>query len=201
MSALALAPLGQRLRSDENGVTIVEFALIAPVLLLSVMGILDMGYNIYTQAMVRGAIQKAARDSTIQGASGNEAAIDTKVTSAVHHIVPRATLVFDRQSYANFSDVAQPEDFNDIDNDGTCNNNEPFEDANGNGTWDSDRGSAGFGGARDAVLYTVTVSYDRAFPLAPMIGLPRRVNTEATTVLRNQPYAEQAVTITTGNCT
>ena len=40
---------------------------------------------------------------------------------------------------------------------------EPFEDANANGTWDEDRGSDGQGGARDAVLYVVSVSYRRAF--------------------------------------
>jgi Flp pilus assembly pilin Flp len=190
----------RQLRQDERGATIVEFALVAPVLLLSIMGICDIGYNIYTQALLRGAIQKAARDSTIEGAGLNMDLIDVRVTRAVRNIVPSSDLRFDRSSYTSFTDVSQPEDYNDLDGDGQCNNGEPFEDANANGTWDSDRGATGLGGARDVVLYNVTVQYARAFPLAGMIGLPDTVSTNATTVLRNQPYGTQEDRAIPGNC-
>jgi Flp pilus assembly pilin Flp len=190
----------RRLVGDESGVTIVEFALIAPVLLLSIMGIFDIGYNVYTQGLLRGAIQKAARDSTIQGAEDATDLIDARVTRVVHQIVPSAVLDFDRASYTSFADVSQPEDFTDIDADGDCNHGEPFEDANANGTWDSDRGADGLGGARDVVLYNVEVRYERAFPLAGMIGLSPTVTTNATTVLRNQPYAAQDIIAIAGNC-
>lgn len=192
--------LPRTMLSDRRGVTAVEFGLIAPALLLSVMGILDVGYNVYTQSILRGAIQKASRDSTIEGAVDAESFINARITRAVHEIVPGATLSFSRRAYTNFADVAQPEDFTDLDSDGECNNGEPFEDANGNGTWDADKGRIGMGGARDAVLYNVTVTYPRAFPLAGMIGLPATVQTDATTVLRNQPFAAQQVTATTGSC-
>jgi Flp pilus assembly protein TadG len=82
----------RQLRQDERGATIVEFALVAPVLLLSIMGICDIGYNIYTQALLRGAIQKAARDSTIEGAGLNMDLIDVRVTRAVRNIVPSSDL-------------------------------------------------------------------------------------------------------------
>jgi Flp pilus assembly protein TadG len=186
---------------DNAGVTVVEFALIAPALLLSILGIMDIGYNIYTQTLLRGAIQKAARDSSIEGSGNSVAAIDARVTRAVREIAPNADIDFNRMAYTNFSDVAVAEDFTDLDNDGQCNNGEPFEDVNGNNSWDADRGSEGQGGARDAVLYTVNVRYDRAFPLAPMIGLPSTVGTSASTVLRNQPFGLQQATVTVGNCT
>lgn len=201
MKAGNVKRIASLVRNNESGVAAVEFGLIAPVLLLSILGIFDIGYNIYTQTLLRGAIQKAARDSTIQGAVDNASVIDGKVTRAVHNIVPNATLSFTRGSYASFADVAQPEDFTDIDGDGECNNGEPFEDANANGTWDSDRGAAGFGGARDVVLYNVDVSYQRVFPLARMIGLPSTVSTRASTVLRNQPYAAEQIIAIAGNCT
>lgn len=186
---------------DIRGATMLEFALITPALLLVLFGLFDISYNIYTKTLLEGAIQKAARDSTIEAASSRVAAIDTAVERAVHQIVPSASVAFSRSSYSNFSDVAQPEDFTDSDSDGICNNGEPFEDANGNGSWDADRSKAGFGGARDAVLYRVTVEYDRAFPLASLIGLPKTVQTEASTVLRNQPWNLQDITTTIGSCT
>ena len=192
------------LRRDERGVTIVEFALIAPVLMLMLMGLLDLAYNMYTTEMLQGAIQKAARDSTIEGSSGKEAQLDAIVTKAVQAVAPGAALNFDRRSYSSFTDAGRPEDYTDVDNDGTCNNGEPFEDVNGNGTWDRDRGQAGFGGARDAVLYTVTVKYQRPFPVAGFIpGQSKDFTLSAATVLRNQPYGQQSANAapTTGNCT
>jgi Flp pilus assembly protein TadG len=188
------------LRGDRAGAAIVEFALVAPALLMMLLGMFEMGYNYYMQSQLQGAIQKAARDSTIEGSESVESTIDGQVTEAVREIVPDATVGFSRRSYANFSDVRSPEDYTDIDGNGTCNDGEPFEDANQTGTWDEDRGTVGMGGARDAVLYVVTVTYPRAFGVATLIGLPDTVSTYATTVLRNQPYADQAVSQAVGNC-
>lgn len=185
---------------DRRGATLVEFALISPVLLMTILGLFEMGYNYYIQAQLQGAIQKAARDSTIESAIGNSQAIDGRVARAVRMIVPSAAVEFSRRSYANFTDVEQPEDFTDIDGNGSCNDGEPFEDANANGSWDEDRGSDGQGGARDAVLYVVSVSYKRAFGVGELIGFPAMFTTEATTVLRNQPFGDQTVVAVAGTC-
>jgi Flp pilus assembly protein TadG len=192
-----------RLAADNAGVSAVEFALIAPVLLMMVLGIFDLGHNMYTTSMLQGAIQQAARNSTIEGAAGNAAALDGLVTDAVRAISPNATLQFGRTAYTNFSDVGQAEDFTDSDNDDVCNNGEPYEDSNGNGQWDTDQGIAGQGGARDAVLYQVTVSYPRLFPIARLIpGQTDTFTMQSQTVLRNQPYGLQSSdSPATGNCT
>ncbi|WP_336986432.1 TadE family protein [Altererythrobacter aquiaggeris] len=187
-----------RLRGDTTGAAVVEFAMVAPVLLLTLVGLFDLGHTIYTEAQLQGAIQKAARDSSIQGA--NDVEIDAKVTTAVRDIVQGATIAFARKSYTNFSDVSQPEDYTDSDNSGLCDNGEPFEDANGNGVWDQDRGKIGSGGARDAVLYTVDVAYPRAFPLHRFVPLPDSHKSRAQTVLRNQPFNAQGVSDAVGNC-
>ena len=190
------------IRRDQRGVTAVEFALITPVLLIAMMGVFDLGYNMYATNMLQGAIQKAARDSSLEGGGGGAAALDAKVAEAVREIVPDATLAYTRTAYASFTDVRQPEDFTDIDGDGVCNNGEPFEDVNGNANWDADRGSVGQGGARDAVLYEVRISYLRAFPVASLMGQSNTFSTVAKTVLRNQPYNLQSIPApTTGNCT
>lgn len=189
-----------RLRGDTSGVTIVEFALIAPALLMVLLGVFDIGFNMYVTSVLDGATQKAGRDSTIEGAETQGLAIDDSVTDAVHEIIPAATLTFDRRAYRDYSDVHQPEDFTDIDGDGQCDHGEPFEDVNGNDTWDSDRGADGMGGARDAVLYTVNVSYPRVFPLMHLLGFPAIVTNQTQTVLRNQPYGNQQTTVTIGHC-
>ncbi len=192
-----------RLVRNNRGATIVEFALIAPALLITLMGLFDLAYNMYTAQQLQGAIQNAARQSTLEGASTNVSNIDAIVTRSVHAVAGNAVLTFDRTAYASFSSVARPEDYTDVNSDGTCNDGEPFEDANGNGVWDADSGSSGFGGARDAVLYTVTVVYPRAFPIAKLIpGQTDNFTLTATTVLRNQPYGLQNTASTaTGNCT
>lgn len=186
--------------TDRSGSAVVEFALIAPVLLTVLMGVFDIGYNMWATTMLQGSLQQAARASTLEGAEIQIGSIDTIISSAVHRVVPDATVTFARKSYSNFSDVGTPEDYTDSNNDSACDNNEPYEDANANGAWDADRGKAGNGGARDAVLYTVTMTYPRAFPLIQLIGVPARVSATATTVLRNQPFKKQEASSTVRYC-
>lgn len=187
-----------RLRRDARGATAVEFALIAPALLMVLLGLMDLGYNIYTTTILEGAIQKAGRNSTIQGATSAE--IDRSVRDAVGNIVSSGTVAIDRRAYVDFSDAGKPEDFTDANADGQCNDGEPFEDANDNGTWDEDRGRDGMGGARDAVLYSVTVTYPRAFPLMGLLGFSETVTARSRTILRNQPFGQQDKVAAVGNC-
>ncbi len=56
------------------------------------------------------------------------------------------------------------------------------------------------GGARDAVLYTASASYPRAFPLMKLIGFSPIVTAQVQTVLRNQPYGPQNRTVAVGQC-
>lgn len=184
--------LTSRLRDDASGVTVVEFALIAPVMIMTLMGMFDLGYNMYTATMLDGAIQQAARNSTIEGAAGKASALDDIVSSAVHGIAPDATITFKRSAYSSFADVGKAESYTDVNGDGTCDLGEPFEDVNGNGTWDADQAKTGQGGSRDAVLYQVTVNYQRPFPVTAFFGMSPDYTLTASTVLRNQPYDNTA---------
>lgn len=196
-SSLRLRSLGR----DSDGATLLEFAFVAPVLVLMLMGLFDFGFQVYARSVLQGAVQEAARNSTLEGGDISIAVLDGAVRDQVHNVIPSATVTFERTNYANFSDVRQPETFTDGDGDGVCNNDEPFEDANGNGIWDQDRGRGGLGGARDAVLYEATAQFDRVFPLHQMMGWDKRVTIDASTVLRNQPFETQQVrTPVVGNC-
>ncbi len=192
-------PLRQLWRADD-GAALVEFALVAPVFIMSLLAIFDLCYNIYAASMLEGVIQKSARDTSLETGYLAEDTIDTRVRTAVQAVMPRAEITFDRKAYTNFSDVGRAEDFTDLNENGRCDDGEPFEDVNGNKNWDADRGEDGFGGARDAVLYTVSITYERVFPLAKMLGMDNTVSATTRTVLRNQPFGQQTTNITIQNC-
>jgi Flp pilus assembly protein TadG len=195
-----LKPL-KRGASDEAGVTVVEFGLLAPVFLTLLLGMFELGFQVYAQSIVQGAMQQAARSTALEGGASSAARVDQAVEDSIHNIVPGADIVFTRKNYFSFNDVGKAEIFTDGNGDGVCNNGEPFEDVVNIGTYDTDRGRDGVGGARDAVLYTVEVTYDRITPIANFIGMSSTVVLEGATVLRNQPYSEQGQRIATvGYC-
>ncbi|VWX52762.1 TadE/TadG family type IV pilus assembly protein [Novosphingobium sp. 9U] len=191
----------RNLRRDRRGVSAVEFALLTPVLLIALLGLLDLGYNMYTSSILEGAIQAAARSSTLENASSKSTAIDDAVTLAVKDIAPSATLTFKRTAYPSFSSTGKPEDYDDNNHNNKCDNGEPFEDVNENSVWDSDQGSVGMGGARDVVVYLVTVTYPRPFPVASMLGAPSTYTLSSKTVLTNQPWTNVIKTPPIRNCT
>lgn len=195
---------------DRRAATIIEFAIITPVMLLLVMALGDLLYQEYAQSILNGALQKAGRDSSIQGGADSVATIDAKVVGMVSSIMrtpaqscpstAAGTWCSKRTNYDTFTAVA-PEPFTDNDSDGLCNHGEPFTDINANGRWDADPGAVGQGGANDVTLYTITITYPRLFPVAGLMGASSTQTITASTLLKNQPYASQSLTTPkTGNC-
>ncbi len=199
----ARRPVLHRLLGDRRGATLTEFAFVAPVLVILVMGVFDMAHTQYTNALINGAIQKAGRDMTLESAGSREAATDARVREQVRNVVPNsATIEFERLSHFDFSDIGEPEEV--IEPASTanrrCDPGETYIDENDNGRWDRDRGKEGIGGARDAVLYSAIVTYPRLFPMFGLAGMSENVTLRASTVLRNQPFDEQNRSTRTGNC-
>ncbi|WP_156842626.1 TadE family protein [Novosphingobium aquimarinum] len=174
-----------RLRRDRAGVTVVEFALVAPVFLLLLMGTFEIGHMAYANAVLSGAVEQAARTATIE--AGDIAAADARVEDTIRMVVPDAKFAATRKSYFDFKDINRPEQWNDVNGNGDCDNDENFVDENGNGQWDADIGTGGNGGANDVVLYKVTVDYQPIFPI-PFVG---EQTLTATAVKKNQPFANQ----------
>lgn len=194
------APTIRKLRHDRRGAALVEFALVTPVMLVMLMGFGDMLYQVYTQSILNGELQKAARDSGIEGGASSTSTIDAKVQAMVKKIAPNATFTSTRKSYDAFSEVA-PEPFTDTNSNGVRDPGECFTDENGNGTWDQDPGTAGQGGASAVTVYTMTATYPRLFPVAGLLGWPTTQTVSATTLLKNQPYATQTTVANTTVCT
>jgi Flp pilus assembly protein TadG len=190
----------RRLAADRSGAALVEFAIIIPVVALLLLGSIEFGLNVYLRAVLEGAMQQAGRNSTLQSAQAGQTAIDTFVRDRVQAILPNATVAFTRANYYTFSTVGRPEDFTDTNGNGVHDANECFQDANGNNTWDADGARTGNGGANDVVEYTATVTYPSLIPGGTAIGLSPTTRISATTLLRNQPFANQPSWTSTQVC-
>lgn len=181
----------RNLGSAGDGATIVEFAIIAPVFFMLLLGIFDIGHSIYVRSVLQGAVQDAGRDAGIEGANKKVTDIDNYVENQVGTLVPDGKFTFKRLNYWEFDDVGVEEDYIDANGNGEYDDNECFFDANDNDRWD-DQGKAGIGGAKDIVYYTATVEYNHYFPLWSFIGGSEKAKIAASTTLRNQPYGSQA---------
>lgn len=194
--------LAHRLTRDCRGVYAVEFALILPVLLLLMMGMGELAFQSYAQSVLNGAMQKAARDSTIQGngTDAQSAAMDASVRGMVSRVVgSRASYQSSRTNFDNYAAIAG-EPFTDSKYpntavgayDGVCNHNESYVDVNNNGRYDLNLGASGQGGASEITNYTMQVTYNRLFPVR-LFGWSSTVILTASTILKNQPYQTQNV--------
>lgn len=182
---------------NQDGASIMEFGLIAPVVMVMMLGTLDIGHSYYVRATLDGAMQNAARSSSLEGSATLTAQelVDLRVKDSILTLAPDATITATRRYYKTFSDAAlaraetviEPTVGADL----QCDPGESFMDANDNGVWDADGGTDGQGGAKDIVIIKFRVSYPRLFPLAPMLGWPANVELESNSILANQPYGEQ----------
>ncbi len=191
-----------RLLRDRRGATIAEFAMIAPVMLLLLMGLFDLCYRSYAQSILTGAVQAAGRRATLEGnASGTStAAIDETVVKQVRAIARNVRWESTRKHYSTFGDV-RAEPFDDTNHNNQYDIGECYSDVNGNLRWDSDPGSTGQGGANDITLYTMSMTYPRLFPLYGLMGMPSEQTISAQTLLKNQPYGAQSANSPDTICT
>lgn len=180
----------RRLGQCHRAATLIEFAILLPVLAALLMGLMDIAYQAYIQAVLEGAVQKAGRDSTIEAA--DTGTIDARVVTSVQRVAGNATVSPSRLFYSSFG-VIKPEDFTDTNGNGKHDAGECFTDINGNGLYDTDPGRAGQGGASDVTIYKVTVTYTRLFPVAGLIGWSNQVVLSASTRFKNQPFNVQSI--------
>jgi len=177
-----------RLRRDQRGNAIVEFALTAPLFLIIVFGIMDFSWQFYARLELQGVVNAAARAATLEGNALNQTTLDSEVRRKVLNVFPKGEVSFTRKAYDSFSEVGDPEAFTDANGNGQYDSGECFEDVNGNSSWDADRGQAGNGGAEDVVLYTASLKMARVLPVWAFLGQSQQSTLTASTVLRNQPY-------------
>ena len=190
----------KRIRAAECGTSITEFGLIAPVFFTLLFGMYDVTHMVYARSVLVGAVEQAARTSALETGDTDEA--DALVLASLEPVVPGVELTSTRESYFDFTDINRPEQYNDANNNGTCDNGEQYVDENRSGNWNPNIAVEGNGGANDVVVYTVTASYEPLFkiPFLPETWNQRSMSTS--TVKRNQPFGNQVGWADTpGTCT
>ncbi|MBU6267799.1 MAG: pilus assembly protein [Sphingomonadales bacterium] len=177
------------LRRDDAGNTILEFAMVAPVFFVLLLGTANMGQMIYGKIVLNGAIEVAARASSLE--SGDTTAADAMVRKIVGPILPGATYTITRFNYYDFADVNRAEKFTDTNGDGVCDNSESYIDENGDGIWNPDIGDTGQGSANDVVVYQVRVQYTPLFKVPFMPNQWSQFTLNSKAVRKNQPFQTQ----------
>src|SRR3546814_5793798 len=97
----------------------------------------------------------------------------------------RRVLFRSRKAYDRFDQVGVEERYNDENESGSYDIGECYDDSNGNGQWDADRGRTGNGGADDVILYSAPMTFDRILPVWRMLGQPQSTTDRKSTRLNS----------------
>lgn len=183
----------RRLGSCRQGVTALEFAFAAPVVIAAVAAAIELAMVMFVTSLAEGALREASRfgiTGAISAGISREQKIADILLDHTIGLVEAAGLTVNYKVYPAFGDVGKPEPFTDAAPvNGQYDAGEAFNDINGNGEWDADMGAAGMGGPGDVVLYTVAFDWALLTPLftafAPENG---KLRLSASVAVRNEPY-------------
>lgn len=182
----------RKLRRRQDGVTTLEFSLVAPTVMLLAMGTVEVGLAMYAQNVMEGATFAASRlgkTGYTQEGSSQEQLIRDILGQRAGMLLDMDKVELTSIAYDQFDQIGQPEPFIDANENGIRDVGENYTDVNGNGEYDSDMGTGGFGNAEQVVVYTVSYPWPVFTPLiGQFIGSDGHVNLLARTVVRNEPF-------------
>jgi Flp pilus assembly protein TadG len=186
-----LEGLRRRFGADDSGVTAVEFALIAPVLMLLIMGTVEVGLMTAAQRMLDNATFAGSRTGkTGYIATGKTQAqtIQAGIQKAVPAILDPSKITLTSIAYPDYS-YMKPEPFVDKNKNGKWDVGETYTDSNNNGKYDDGTGTNGSGSCGQIVMYTATYSWKLFTPLlSRVIGTAGNVPLKSSITVKNEPY-------------
>jgi len=181
-----------RLRRDESGVSALDFALVAPVLLLFMSGIIEVALVMFAQHVMEGATFSASRlgkTGSTNAGMNREQSIIASLEQRAAGVLDISRIVISSTAYNQFNQIGQPEPFIDVNHNGRWDSGENYTDVNQNGHHDDDMGIEGTGNTKQVVVYTVTYPWPIFTPMiGPLIGTNGTVDLVARTVVENEPF-------------
>lgn len=203
------APIKQILR-NEKGSTIIEFAIVAPIFFLLMMGIIEFGLYMMTSIALESAVGQAGRVASLNAGAGD-------VASRVMTTIRQKTASFPRPSTVDVraelvrnnstGGTTKPDYCLENGPNGipttpsTCPSGVPYIDNNGNSKYDS-VGSLSMGAPGDLVEIRASYPWKVYFPILNQFFTATSKNSagqdevvsglviiSATTVVRNEPAA------------
>lgn len=184
--------LFRHIRFSEDGVSAIEFALIAPVLMLLIFGIIE--YSLIM--VVYNVMESSTAISSRLGKTGYAESGMTRAETIIHDITRRAGTVIDPNEltvtskfYKQYDQINDPEPFVDANLNGNYDGGETYTDINGNSQWDADMGASGYGSAGDVVVYQVSYPWNVTTPIMrELIGTNGIYTVTTHAVVKNEPY-------------
>lgn len=175
---------------DDQGSMTTELALVLPVFLMMLVGIIETGMLLFTNSALENAILRSSRFGVLGAEGDNGVSRTDKILAIIEEQtfgrVNMNSLEMQTLVYDSFADINQEEPYEDSDGSGDYTVGENYSDINGNGQWDADMGVAGPGGAGDIVLYKVSYHFQTLTSfLDPLF---KNINLTATVAVRNEPY-------------
>lgn len=189
----------RRLRADLRGAALVEFAFLAPVIILLLAGAVELGRLAMIKSSLEAAVATAARAALVDLEAAEEDRDEDLRERIAAHMSPFATfpgreMNIETKVYRSFGD-SYPESYEDTNGNGRYDGpsgsfaGEPFEDRNRNGVRDLAIQKAGLlGGAGDVVLYKVDFPVALMFDFLAVSWLKTDgIELSSTVVVRNEP--------------
>lgn len=189
---MVLPPHLRMFLKAQHGTTAIEFAVVAPVLLLLLFGIIEFSMIMLTYNIMEGATSLSARIGStgyVDASTSRAQTIRNAIIARAGSWIDPARLTITAQSYGQFDQIHDPEPFTDSNHNGVRDGGEAYTDVNGNGQWDSDMGLAGYGNTGDVVVYAVSYPWTILTPFAgPLIGHDGIFTITTHAVTKNEPY-------------
>jgi Flp pilus assembly pilin Flp len=183
------------IKRNESGATLLEFAFVAPVLVLLLMGTMDVGYSMYIKTVASGTLERAARSGSLEGANFSQ--VEENIRLAVFDILPdyaqyEENVEVSVRNYTDFSRIAAAEKITkDINNNGVLESGDCWLDEDNDGLFGVNGGQEGIGGADDAVYYNTTIKMKSLFPFYKTINGTEYKEFVVKTLVINQPFQQQ----------
>jgi Flp pilus assembly protein TadG len=182
------------LLGDRLGGSAAEFAVLAPILFLAVIGIIELAVLLTVQILLEGSVREASRFG-ITGYTPTGVTRDQQIRSVIAQytvgLVNMNNVTIDTRVFTSFASIVRPEPCFKYLSAGVCDTSDPHNwvDVNGNGHWDDGNGTQGSGASGDIVLYTIYYRHHLMTPLMQrLIGYGGYVSIMASVVVRNEPW-------------
>ena len=174
-----------------RGIAAVEFAIIAPVFLLLLMGIIEFSLIMFTTSMLESATAVSSRlgkTGYSQSGMSREDTILQAIRTQAGSTIDSKKITITSKYYTQFDQIGKGEPWTDTNHNGIADPGE-YTDINGNGKYDADLGTAGYGGANDVVVYTISYPWSVVTPfLRELIGTKGIFTITTHAVVKNEPY-------------
>ncbi len=181
-----------------DGATAIEFALIAPIFFLIVLGLMEVGLFMYTSVAVESIVARSGREASIGNLVGGAGSRSDQVQEMIRQSTRQLIGGQMTQVNARVLDVEQNNGYSGGQEPDLCFDpygvgvpfcNGQFEDANGNGQYDADTTANNAGNAEEVVEITVRLPWRANFPMVrDLFGPDGFAVIRASTIVKNEPF-------------